>query len=322
MENRRSSQAARRPSRPPPWTPEELGERLELLQRRTDTLEATVLGVGAGAGGGGSPLGGVEAVRLRNELGLGVQELNDQLADRLAELRTWQQELRAELLSASSEALQTCNRLADDSLAVSEATQRKLRDLSEWAEAQVGRIECDLLTLRLNMQAPGSGNDQEPALPADGRPIPGRPARELEGQMQHLGDALRRVVQVQREQQQELLVLQQVLQHRQQEKKEEKHEEGTTSAGPLPPPDPATRRQQGSNSRGPARYADIHNKASAGRCAATAPRCITELFQELQRLENGTVCCAQPPTPARRLSPRPRRLGSRQPDRRRLVSCH
>merc|ERR1719326_71776 len=61
--------------------------------------------------------------------------LNEQLAQRLGDLRSWQEDFETELRHSMSEALQTCSRLADDSLAASEATQRKLDDLRLRTEA-------------------------------------------------------------------------------------------------------------------------------------------------------------------------------------------
>ncbi|CAE8589171.1 unnamed protein product [Polarella glacialis] len=118
-----------------------LEDRFEALEGRLQRLEE------GGPGGAdtahpkgyrGTSLGlGDEVVRLQNELDLGLEELREQMAERLHELRPWQETVEQEVRKASAEALQTCNRLADDSLSVSEATQRKMSDLHSWAEQEL-----------------------------------------------------------------------------------------------------------------------------------------------------------------------------------------
>jgi len=117
---------------------------------------------------------------LRAELSRSAATLNQELAKRLDEMRSWQEDFETELRHSMSEALQTCSRLADDSLAASEATQLKLDDFRARTEAAQAGAKI-------------------PAAVADAQ----RCADECGGQILRLGSALRRVVQVQREQQQE-----------------------------------------------------------------------------------------------------------------------
>mmetsp|Transcript_13558 Transcript_13558/g.25428 ORF Transcript_13558/g.25428 Transcript_13558/m.25428 type:complete len:279 (-) Transcript_13558:15-851(-) len=165
-----------------------LDERLQAVEGRVELLERA---------------GDDEVLRLRNDVTAGVQEINEQLGSRLRKLECWQDDLEADLRQSVSEALETCSRLADDSLAASEATQLKLLDIRESMEARHGSLEADLLGLRHELaQRPAASAVAAPRRPQEATdPAILQLADELGGQIYRLGSALRRIVQVQREQQ-------------------------------------------------------------------------------------------------------------------------
>merc|ERR1719399_2503132 len=68
----------------------------------------------------GEPRGAEGVGRLRNELTLGVQELNQQLEDQSRGLQKWQDHLETEFRQRLGEAQQTYSRLADNTLGVAE----------------------------------------------------------------------------------------------------------------------------------------------------------------------------------------------------------
>ncbi|CAK0834704.1 unnamed protein product [Prorocentrum cordatum] len=74
--------------------------------------------------------------------GLGSRtELGEQVNRSVGELARRQERLIPQARRAAGEALRTCGRLADDSLAASEATQQKLRDLGDGVEERWGAQE-------------------------------------------------------------------------------------------------------------------------------------------------------------------------------------
>lgn len=171
-----------------------------------------------------------EVSRVRNEVNLGLQDLSAQLTERMRELKRWQDGLETEVRQSASDALHTCNRLADDSLAVSEAMQQKLADLREWTEVKQTQLASGLEALRSELASQSYSSTRHPAsqdlgrdsasappassmlLPAQGQAI-GDPAvlethQDLAGQIARLGEALKRVVHVQQEQQHRLLTRQ------------------------------------------------------------------------------------------------------------------
>merc|ERR1740121_380561 len=75
-----------------------------------------------------------EAARLRNELSLAVLEFGHRLDERLHESRALPD------ASALRDAQATCARLADDTLAAVEATQRKVEELGQRTEASQRRL--------------------------------------------------------------------------------------------------------------------------------------------------------------------------------------
>lgn len=190
-----------------------LSERLQAMEGRVELLER--------AGGDENAAlremdGGVvagwqeEVLRLRGEVAAGVQEINEQLGERLRKLECWQDDLEAELRQSVSEALETCSRLADDSLAASEATQLKLVDLRDVMEARHGDFKTDLSGLRRDLEAQAGGSAAAMAIApqeATERAV-FQLADELGGQIYRLGSALRRIVQVQREHQHQLVLQQ------------------------------------------------------------------------------------------------------------------
>lgn len=181
-----------------------LEDRLEAVEDRLDKLE--------GVERRGASLC-EDVKRLREELAAGVKELNTQLVDRLRELEAWQRRLDEEVRKTTVEALQTCTRLADDSMGVSEATQLKVGEVKEWAEAKIAQLTLELADFRrsgqpLPREEPSAKVNERQPEPA-GAPLASEAAidsgarrllDELSGQVWKIGTALRRVVTVQREQ--------------------------------------------------------------------------------------------------------------------------
>lgn len=255
-------------------------------------------------------------VRLRNELGLSVQELNDQLGTRLREMRTWQDDLESEVRTLTSEALHTCSRLADDSMAVSEATQLKVKGLSESTDTARRQMEAELVSLRQEFseglrkacsdamtesEAIRPRRPPEPLeLPAASREVVDIAARrlteELGTQIWRIGEAVRRVVQVHLSQQHfgKASLLSQGMR------------------GPRPP----------SAAKGAPTAKRVHQTAAP--YAPRGPRgrvkesivgghdAIVELYEELQHLEEGALACIQRER-SRSASRRSVSAGSRSP---------
>lgn len=263
--------------------------RVELLERSGDDENAGQLSARASVAAEWQE----EVLRLRSEVTAGVQEINEELGRRLRKLECWQDDLEADLRQSASEALETCSRLADDSLAASEATQVKLLDLRE-------RLEADLQGLRQEVAerlgagaAAAAGRSQD----ATDKAIL-QVADELGGQIYRLGGALRRIVQVQRDQQRHLSL--------QQMGQEACPEESRYS--PVGARREATLLQPD------------EIRPQAGSDASQRHETILALYEELRRLEEGLpsapgACCRQSAV-STRASPRLRRRRGCQPERR------
>jgi len=280
----------------------QLNERLQVVETRAESLgsraphagRATRVAVDGEVSENKLERGVQEVnVCLRNEIELGVQELNEQMGERLRELRSWQEDLEADVQRSADEALQTCRRLADDSLAASEATQSKLGDLQNWATARFSQLEDDLARLqrdflsasdvaeRLAKAAPlqrSSTNIAEvgEVIDASAR----RTADELGGQLLQLGDALRRVVAAQHDLQQQLLP-----------QRLQGARSGAMVAPPAGSPPPAPRGRRLPSPAGAGALEAFTGEDDAPlRGSANGRRSVTiaEIYEELRRLEEAS----------------------------------
>eukprot|EP00931_Biecheleriopsis_adriatica_P107449 TRINITY_DN81792_c0_g1_i1.p1 TRINITY_DN81792_c0_g1~~TRINITY_DN81792_c0_g1_i1.p1 ORF type:complete len:505 (-),score=141.17 TRINITY_DN81792_c0_g1_i1:177-1664(-) len=147
-----------------------LEERLEVLEGRLNFLQGPATSrsecFGAAQKGASAPVGlWDEVVRLQNELDLGLEELREQLSERLRSLQAWQDSLEAEVRRSASEALQTCNRLADDSLSISEATQVKMQELQSQVEEELRRAAAEVKEWRSAEQLEPQPLPEAPSAP-------------------------------------------------------------------------------------------------------------------------------------------------------------
>ncbi|CAE8597065.1 unnamed protein product [Polarella glacialis] len=115
---------------------QEVQEQLQLLEGRTHRLEQRV--------SEGQTTAEAEIARLRNEVSLAVQELGQRLDERVQALKDRLDDRVQALQSIHDdgtsliirEAQSTCVRLADDALGASEASQRKVDELTRQATSK------------------------------------------------------------------------------------------------------------------------------------------------------------------------------------------
>lgn len=331
--------------------------RLKALEQRMEQLE------------GGRPPIDVPTIRaelqeaiardIRGELSASVASLNGELTTRFDRLRSWQADFEQDLQQSISEAVQTCSRLADDSLAASEATQQKLEDL----RAQLnGTASLDQQTT-VHLSAACATSPLErvvpaplpPARPASGSPTPERgpspsvpprrssspvrqlleqappvstaqpsasrstaeaPTEELGWQIWRLGEALRRVVQVQQEQQKQL----QTLPAPPSRSSSTVRRTVSRATSPVRTPPAGSRMPSPDTASAPA---PAESSETKGLAAVQRNGMIVALYEELQQLEDGLLTSgsvapagsAAKSLPPKRSSSPPRRVRSRQPIR-------
>ncbi|CAE8618326.1 unnamed protein product [Polarella glacialis] len=120
---------------------QEVQEQLQLLEGRTHRLEQRV--------SEGQTTAEAEIARLRNEVSLAVQELGQRLDERVQALKDRLDDRVQALQSIHDdgtsliirEAQSTCVRLADDALGASEASQRKVDELTRQVETSKRRLD-------------------------------------------------------------------------------------------------------------------------------------------------------------------------------------